>query len=200
MRLCEIHEGRPGAGLVSCLTLSLWISVVSAAETPVPETSRESRSDPIEEIEVTGRATRLQLRAEIEHAEIQMFGLFNQLNEEREFDVTCQPVMVTGSRIAERECVPIYMKRVRLNAAQKFLFTDLTPPPQDSIQTGSGVSIDRGGLPETEAQLWFQNNPKHMEFNAKFRELAAQHPELAAAALDWKAKQQRLAELEESRR
>lgn len=60
--------------------------------------------------------------------------------------------------------------------------------------------MDRRGVPEDAAQLWFQNNPKHRAFNAKFRELAAQHPELLTAAQELQAKKQALDALEERQR
>ncbi|MES2604009.1 MAG: hypothetical protein V4603_03670 [Pseudomonadota bacterium] len=152
----------------------------------------------MEEIEITGRATRLQLHADIENAEIRMFGLFNQLNDVRQFDISCEAVIVTGSRIAERECVPLYMKRTRHANVQRFLFSDLTP--NRGNKPSGGASMDLKGVQDSEEIMWFKNQPKTREFTAKFQALAAEHPDLAAAAQDLQSKRQRLEELEARRR
>lgn len=186
--------------LTSCLTLSLWIGTVSAAQGQAPANNLDSDGRPIEQIEITGRKTLIALQTEINNAEIRMFSLFNQLNDVREFDITCQAVMITGSRIAERECVPIFMKRARRNNVDKFLFSDINPPQPGAGTPSGAASIDTKGVQDSEQELWFRNRPKTREFNTRFRELAAEHPELAAAALDLETKKQRLEELEERQR
>ncbi|MES2604007.1 MAG: hypothetical protein V4603_03660 [Pseudomonadota bacterium] len=170
--------------------MSLWIGTVSAAQGQAP------RSEPIEQIDITGRSSLIALQTEINNAEIRMFNLFNELNDVRRFDISCESVMITGSRIAERECVPIYMKRARRTNVDNFLFSDMKPP-----QNGTGArSVNTRGVQDTEQLLWFKNRPKTREFNVKFRELASQHPELASAALELQTKKQRLEELEARRR
>lgn len=189
------------ASLVSCVSLSLWVASAAAAESQVSQSTSPGQDGSIEEIEVTGRASRLQLRSEIEFAEKRMFALFNELNDIKEFEIVCQSVMATGSRIAGRECVPTYMKRKRMDAVANFLLTDLTPPTayEMSVQPGA-VSVNTQGTPAAQQQIWDQNRSKHEEFNAKFRELASQNPELNAAALEFKEKKERLQQLEEQAR
>jgi hypothetical protein len=200
MRPDRAFAGRPGARLVLCLMLGLWIGVAGAQE-QAPQRNPEAQGEPVEEIEVTGRRSLLALQAEIVDAEIRMFNLFNDLNDVPEFDISCEAVMVTGSRVAERECVPVYMKRMRRNNVDNFLFSDITPPSaSDTIRAAGGKSFDVKGGQDSEQLLWFRNQPKTRAFNVKFSELASAHPELAAAALDLQAKRQRLEELEERRR
>jgi hypothetical protein len=91
------------------------------------------------------------------------------------------------------------MKRARMTSAQNFLLFDLAPHIPGS-KSGGGISLGTKGAPESQQQLWFRNNHKHRAFNANFRELAAQHPELASAAQDLQSKRQRLEELEERQR
>jgi hypothetical protein len=195
MRLSGIFEGRPIAALVPCLTLLLWIGTAGAAVGQAPRSSPESGDGTIEEIEITGRKSLISLRTEIANSEIRMFDLFNQFNDVREFTISCETVMITGSRIPERECVPYYMKWARQENVSNFLFSDLTPKPATAPK--AGASLDTRGVQQSEQELWFQAQPKHREFNTKFRELVSEHPELASAALDLQTKKQRLAELEE---
>jgi hypothetical protein len=199
MRSHEAFEVKLSTSQMCCLALWLWICMVGAVQAQPQQSDLQSGSDPIEEVEVTGQASRLALRVEIVAAETRMFDLFNQLNDMRQFNISCEAVMVTGSRIAERECVPAYMKRARMTSAQNFLLFDLTPHIPGS-KMGGGKSLGTKGAPEAQQQLWFRNNHKHEAFNANFRELAAQHPQLASAALDLQAKRARLEELEASQR
>lgn len=184
------------ATLVSCLALLFWIDIAGAAEMHAPQ---KPAGEPAEEIEVLGRRGRLALRAEIVNVETRMFNLFNEFNDERQFDVFCDEGIVTGSRIPERKCAPRYMKRTSMTRAQEFLFSDLlgAKPDLNTSDWMPGVSMNTVGTPpQTEELLWFHNNAKHRAFNEKFRELATRHPELNAIALDWQAKQRRLADME----
>lgn len=204
MRLCGTFAGRSGVSLKSCLTLWLsigMVGVVGAAEGQTPRGDNQSQAEPIEEIEVRGQGSLISLRKDIVNAETQVYNLFNQFNDVREFNITCEEAMVTGSRIAERECVPVYMQRARRTNVSNFLFSDLTPPSVSGTGPGTGAkSLNARGVQETEQELWFHNQPKHREMNAKFLELSSQHPELAAAAQDLQTKRERLAELEASQR
>lgn len=200
MQSSRIFMDRQIPGLLSCLALAFWIDTASAADIRAP---LEAGLDPAEEIAITGRRNLISLNAEIIDAEARMFDLFNELNDKREFDIRCEETIVTGSRIPERECVPVYMKRARMTAAQTFLFFDLTPPGGGNssgvARNGGAISMNTRGAPQlSEEQLWFQNNRKHMAFNARFRELAAQHPELESVALELQAKR-RQAEAYETR-
>ncbi|MES2604008.1 MAG: hypothetical protein V4603_03665 [Pseudomonadota bacterium] len=199
MRSRGIFASKRGTSLVSCLALSLWIGTASAAQGQAPENNLDSQGRPIEQIDITGRKTMIALQVEINNAEIRMFNLFNQLNDVREFEISCQAVMITGSRIAERECVPMYMKRMRFRNVENFLFTDLTPPQVNEKPSG-GWAMDLKGVQDSEQLLWFKNQPKTRAFTTKFQELAADHADLAAAAQDLQAKRQRLEELEARRR
>ncbi|HEY0962281.1 MAG TPA: hypothetical protein VGE69_07985 [Pseudomonadales bacterium] len=196
MRPIEIVRSLPIAMLGSCLALLVSIGPARAADSGSPRGSAENQREPVEEIEVTGRRL-LRLRAEIVGLEHRTFDMFNALNDTPEFKIHCTESIVTGSRIPERECVPVYMKRARMNEAQKFLFYDLVPPGGQNIsgppRNGGAISMNTRGAPQlTEEQLWFHNNHKHVAFNAKFRELAAQHPDLANLALELQAKRQQL--------
>lgn len=201
MSLSRTVIGKPVPHLVSCLALLSWIGAAGAADTRVLQSSA---AEPIEEIEVSGRRL-LALRVEIEGIENRMFDIFNELNDTPAFRIQCTEAIVTGSRIPERECVPRYIKQARLSEAQKFMFFDLVPPNGENSsgppRNGGAKSMNtRGATQMTEEQLWFHNNDKHAAFNAKFRELAAQHPELMTTAMELQTKRQQLLDSEARQR
>ncbi|MGV3591808.1 MAG: hypothetical protein ACO1PZ_08960 [Gammaproteobacteria bacterium] len=202
MRFIDMVRRSAIATLASCLALLVQIGSAGAAETGAP---RNPELEAPEEISVLGRRGRLALRAEIVRLETRMFDIFNSLNDTREFEIYCAESIVTGSRIAERECVPTYVKQARMRGAQQFMFFDLVPPNGENSsgppRNGGARSMNTRGAPQmTEEQLWFHDNDKHAAFNARFRALAAQHPELAAVAQDLQAKRLELVEAEERRR
>ncbi|MGV3591809.1 MAG: hypothetical protein ACO1PZ_08965 [Gammaproteobacteria bacterium] len=181
--------------LLSCVTFMLGAGMAGAADM---RALQGPAAGPIEEIEVSGRRL-FALRVEIEGIENRMFDIFNELNDTPAFRIQCIEGIVTGSRIPERECVPRYMKQARMSETQKFLFYDLLT--KKGSGSSGGVSMNTKGAPAmTEEQLWFHNNPKHVAFNARFRELAAQHPELMNAAMELQAKRQQLLDSEARQR
>ncbi len=158
------------------------------AQEPDPQTSEADTAGavdlvpgrPIEEIEVTGQRPLRFLLRDIERAEEHMYGLFNQLNDNSDFRVVCRSVIVTGSKIPDRECVPAYIDRERSRNAQDFLQLGILQKPDE--------------------QIWFENRHKQEAFNTKIRELALEHPELARSMLDLHAKRQELEALQARQR
>ena len=62
-------------------------------------TESQAANDVIEEISVIGERTTYSLRLEIKSAEADVYNLFNELNNNDEFDVTCEEVVYTGSHL-----------------------------------------------------------------------------------------------------
>lgn len=134
----------------------------------------------IEEIEIIGQRPLRFLIQEIERVEEQMFDQFNELNDVNEFRVVCRSVIITGSKIPGRECVPVYIDRVRAQSAQDFL---------------------QFGIPQKpDSQIWFETREKQAAFNVKIRELAMENPGLANSMLELHAKRQQLEELQQRQR
>lgn len=201
MRYIAIVRGISIAMLASCVALLASIDAAVAADSRAPQSAE---SETPEEIAVMGRRSLVRLKAEVISLQDRMFGLFNQLNENREFDIICSEEIVKASMIPERACVPIYMRRARWTETQQYLFIDLIPPNGENSsgpkRNGGAVSMNTLRAPMSDEELWFHNNPKHVAFNENFRALAAQHPELGAITLEWQEKQRRLAEAEAQRK
>jgi len=65
----------------------------------------------IEEINVVGERTIFTLRMEIESAETEVYGLFNELNSNDEFDVACTNEVFVGSHLPKQICIADYLRK-----------------------------------------------------------------------------------------
>ena len=98
--------------LVSIFILFLLpVLPVYSAELSLVEALEEEVE--IEEISITGRRTMSNVNRLIERAEDVQFDLFNDLVEDKEFQIMCQKITQTGTFISERDCEPRFMKTAR---------------------------------------------------------------------------------------
>jgi len=118
--------------------LALCWPVTSPAQDQAGSTTRESDpptvlednqnqdtgSEPpslLEEITITGQRPLRSMRIEIENAENLVNSLYNDLNDNDEFDVECREETHLGSFISERVCEPMFMKRLREENVQDYI-------------------------------------------------------------------------------
>ena len=98
--------------LVSIFILFLLpVLPVYSAELSLVEALEEEVE--IEEISITGRRTMSNVNRLIERAENVQFDLFNDLVEDKEFQIMCQKITQTGTFLSERDCEPRFMKTAR---------------------------------------------------------------------------------------
>ena len=76
----------------------------------------EASDEPIEEITVVGPKTLLNLKFAAQRAEEDFFKLFNELNEDDEFDVFCDKDSNTYSRIKRRRCWSPFEREIEEDA------------------------------------------------------------------------------------
>lgn len=145
----------------------------AAATIPV----RERR---IEEIEVIGERTILNLQIEIRNREVEMYNIFNDLNSTDDFDVNCRNVTHTGTLIPTWECDAGFMTRLRFQNTQDFL--------------------QFGMIPKTDEEMYWENRHKVEALNAEMIALAKENPALAEAMLDLHEKRQRLEAMQQEKR
>lgn len=152
-------------------------SAIAAANTAVPAelpVTEETSDAPIEEIEITGQRRKISLIYQTQTAEIRMYELFNSLNSDDEFDVTCGWVTHTGIRVRNWECNAQYFYDEQLKELEEYRLT---------------------GVPVRKIQLVnFQTRKKAEQLNAEMQALAVQHPELAEAMVEFYEKTEKLAE------
>lgn len=84
-------------------------------------TESQTANGVIEEISVIGERTTYSLRLEIKSAEADVYNLFNELNNNDEFDVTCEEVVYTGSHLPVTTCMAAYLRNEQAFQTQRFL-------------------------------------------------------------------------------
>ena len=137
----------------------------SEGPAPVPE-------EAVEEITVYGQKSVPAIKAQIMRADRKMYGLWNELNTDREFDVHCRLEGVYASRRKERICLPAFEHGILEEA-----WDDL------SSYTGAG-------RPEAEIR------EKREIMRKKMIEFAEQNPALRAAIIERAQLQRDLADAE----
>jgi hypothetical protein len=144
---------------------------IDATEPASPEAEEDGVVDApsgeaVEEITVYGEKTVPAIKAQIFRADQRLYGIWNELNDDREFDVHCRLEGVYASRRKERVCLPAFEQGVLEES-------------WDDLSTWTGA-----GRPEAEIRR------KRQIMQRKMIEIAEQNPDLAAAIIE-RAKLQR---------
>jgi hypothetical protein len=93
----------------------------------------ESSAAPIEEIVVHGEKTRLALRNEVYVAENKLFDMFNELNDDDQYDINCKFEATIGSNIRRRVCRANYLSALKAEArSRSFSDAELNPKVSDT--------------------------------------------------------------------
>lgn len=111
------------------LLVMLLLPALFGASWTVAQESSAMTADELEEIIVVAPRTFTSMRAEIVRTEDRALGLFNELNEDDDYDIVCRNETPTGSHIPERVCRPVYVMRLEARAAQDFILfgVDMAP-------------------------------------------------------------------------
>lgn len=126
------------------------------------------------------------LRAETRQLEQQMYEIYNGLNSDDEFDVTCDEYKVTGSIIPDWQCNAAFMR----NASSQATSGGFHNPMAAMTRTQDGF------VPQSREQVAFKSRRKVQQLNDDMMALARQHQELAAAMIAFNDKREELAKLE----
>ena len=166
--------------IVSLLVASLFCAVnfttASSQEQTENETERLEELTVDEVITVVGQKSRRDLRLEVQEMREQVYGLFNELNSNDEFDVHCENVTVTGSRIPHRVCRPQFAINATSDAGGEFA---------RSLQSNCAAGIlDEGclasGLSRAQAEV-SQIATKDQQFDAEVQRLARENADFRRA-------------------
>ena len=154
----------------------VWLSPPILSQQQESSSESESGSQPdgsaIEEIIVQGERTIYALRLAIESAETEVYNLFNELNSNDEFDVTCKEVVYTGSHISRRTCMAAYLREEEAYHLQNYL---------QSIQIGAGLDSPGSGMLLTRDAVKGEVHQKTVAMEQEMLRLAMEVPEFAAA-------------------
>ena len=143
-----------------------------------PAFAQQASEEVMEEILVTGEMTPSRLRFQLERAQDDIYRLFNQLLDDKEFRVNCKRGSSTGSYIIERSCEPAFLANERArHAAHTMAAWRSGEDPALSME----MALSSGRVSESE--LRFDQGDKFEAMNQKMFDLAMENPELQAAML-----------------
>ena len=103
------------AGRILSLAGGFCLAALAAASY-AQEAADPAADEAYDEIEVVGKARLDTLRTRLYQSEVDVYDLFNDLNDQNEFDVLCVDHAPTGSHIKERYCEPRFVKELRSEA------------------------------------------------------------------------------------
>ena len=149
------------------LLFTMACSVASAQDTDAETVVVD---ETIDEVTVMGVRSLALLRAEVIEAEEVVYNLFNELNDDDDYDIICKKETRIGSQMPQRICLArMYREAVA-----------------DATNDDDGVIITVGNM---------TRSSKHQEILMdKMRALAIEHPELLVALKERYAKEKRFNE------
>ena len=148
-------------GIISFL-MGITYSTAQTQDTGSPASKEQDvQTRPIEEITVLGERSFFTLRLEIEAAEAEVYGLFNELNTNDDFDFKCTREAYTGSHIKRRRCMAAYLREAQAENTQNYL---------------KGIDT-RLSLSEVEGEVHQQT----LAMEAEMTQLALDNPEFSQA-------------------
>jgi hypothetical protein len=160
---------------MTALLYVLCASAGSMAQEP-PPVEAAPIVEGAEEIIVTGQRLRFELRLQMQDAERAVYNLFNELNDEPRFKISCSMHEITGTRLASQVCQPEFERIALAQEGQDYLaayraFREaqscadcVAPEPFTMAMPAAGIIA-----------------PQQRELQRKMREVADEHPEFIDA-------------------
>ena len=140
-----------------------------------PVWGQEAGENGIEEIIIIGELSRSAVRAQIVRVENDIYRFYNEHNGNQKLDIECREIALTGTRIKQRVCEPVFWTEARAQTTQEF-FQEFT------------ASIDLENLSE-----WVEQETGEM--NRVYAELIQKYVSFAEALLILEDLKARLEEL-----
>ena len=82
---------------------------------------QEAGESEIEEIIVIGELSRSAVREQIVRVENDIYRFYNEHNGNQKLDIECREIALTGTRIKQRVCEPVFWTEARARTTQEFL-------------------------------------------------------------------------------
>jgi hypothetical protein len=150
--------------LILLLVAFSQLSLGQVADTPA-----------IEEVIVIGELSRPAVRSQIIRVETDIYNFYNANNGNKKLNIVCRQVALTGTRIPQRVCEPVFLTEARSREVRRF------------IQEFDGVAE----LQELEASVKIETD----EMNAVYASLIEKYSPFAEALLVLEDLKARLEEL-----
>jgi hypothetical protein len=175
---------------VAATLIALCSPAFAVAQNEPPATATatstaEGAQEPVEEVVVRGRRTLFALRREMQAARENVWEVFNATNSDNDFDIACTSAPRTGSHVKNRACRPQYADKATRQAGQDLARRMSACGAGDSACLEAAMQMASG-----EAQAHLAIIPyMDKRLDDEFHRLAAEQPELAAAILEYLAKE-----------
>ena len=82
---------------------------------------QEAGESEIEEIIVIGELSRSAVREQIVRVENDIYRFYNEHNGNQKLDIECREIALTGTRIKQRVCEPVFWTEARARTTREFL-------------------------------------------------------------------------------
>lgn len=140
--------------------LALILLLVAVSQLTLGQAADDSD---IEEIIVIGELSRSAVRSQIIRVETDIYNFYNANNGNKKLDIVCRKVAITGTRIPQRVCEPVFLTEVRRREIRNF------------VQDFSGVAE----MQSLEEHVKIETD----EMNAVYAELMEKYSSFAEALL-----------------
>lgn len=164
-------------------------------EPPATEASQE----PVEEVVVRGRRTLFGLRKELEGAREHVWEIFNEINSDDDFDITCTNAARTGTRLTRRACRPQYADIATSRAGKALARRIHQCDPTSEFYASCLEGAMQNGSAEAQEYI-ARINVMDRRLDDEFRRLARERPELASAILEFLDKEREYKDAVSSRK
>ena len=173
---------------IAAALLVLSSPAFAAAQDDPPATATataEGAQEPVEEVVVRGRRTLLSLRRELQAARENVWEVFSATNSDDDFDIACTSAPRTGSHVKSRACRPQYADEATRQAGQELARRMSACAPGDSACLEAAMQMATSDAQAHLAIIPYMDK----RLDDEFHRLAAEQPELAAAILEYLAKE-----------
>jgi hypothetical protein len=178
---------RVGATIFVIMAISGTGAALAQSAPSNPERAGSASQEAPDEVVVRGRRIG-ELRAEVETARERAYTIFNEINTNNDFDVSCHNERQYHSRTTHRVCRPQFENRISAGAAKEYLSSlFLNCPPE----LGAGVTQDcifsdqsQGAISSAQA-IEGELPTKQDQMTEEIFRLARENDEFARAILDW---------------
>jgi hypothetical protein len=176
------------AAAAAALVGSLFVAPAHAQnESPATENAQPAQ-EPDEEIVIRGRRTLFTLRKEMEAARERVWAVFNDINSDDDFDISCNDRDRTGTRMTKQVCRPEYANRATAQAGKELARRiQGCPPNSPNYEACLAAALETGN---SEAQQYIARIAyMDQRLDDEFRRLVRERRELATAINEFLAKE-----------
>jgi hypothetical protein len=165
-----------------------FAAVTQAQDEPAATASPQPAQEADEEIVIRGRRTLFTLRKETEAAREHVWEIFNEVNGNDDFDISCNTSARTGTRMTRRACRPQYANDATREAGRALARRiRLCDPTSDAYAGCLEMAMANGNA---EAQQYIARIAyMDQRLDDEFRRLVRERPELTTAVHEFLSKE-----------